>query len=181
MSASLLVDLQNTCQQGVSIAAPSFPTSGGAIALSGGIIGQVVDMINANTFCNLQLVGQASFPSGELRVAIQDSDSTASGTFTDPTSGLAQIPPPFVSGGILYLNSGGVGGGTFGALTSGQALASGFAVAAGFQRQHRYVRAVFFGSGAYCGPLQATFISNLKTTGSGGGFSYSPGSGVVNV
>lgn len=182
-SAGLIVDLGNTATMVTTIVANAFPTSGGANALSGAIIGDIADLHNANTFCNLLLAGNAVFTSGELRVGVQTSDGTTSGSFTDPTSGLAaaSLPTSFVSGGILYLNSGGANGGLFGALVSGQSIQSGFCVAAGFQRIGRYARAVMFGSGAYAGNLTAAFVTQSKITGSGGGFAYSPSSGTVNV
>lgn len=178
--ASLLVDLGNTTQQGVSIVPPPF-LSGGLVAVaSGAFVGQSVFMGNADTFCNLQLQGVAA--SGRLRVAVQCSDTDTSGSFTDPTSGLAQMPTVFSSGGVLLVNSG-LDNGTLGALVSGQCIASGFSVAGGFQRTGTFVRAVALNEGSvqFGGTLTAVFVSQLRSPGSGGGFSYSPSSGVVNV
>jgi hypothetical protein len=138
-------------------------------------------MLHSDTYCNMQVTGLST--SGQLRVQIQVSDSDTSGTYTDPTSGLAQFPTNFQSGGILWINSGGTTNGTFGALISGHAIASGFTESAAFQRIGRFVRAntLTETTAQYAGPLSVTFISQFRTTGSGGGFSYQPGSGVINV
>ncbi len=188
MSASLLVDLGNTCQIANTINNNVFGTSltswtsGLQTPLSGAICGNSVDMLNANTFCNLLVTGIPAVTSGQLRVAVQCSDVDTSGLYTDPTSGLPQFPTSFQSGGILWINSGGLTNGTFGAAVSGQQINSGFAVAAGFQRPQRYVRALVVAGDSFIGDLDVNFISNLKTTGSGGGFSWAPQSGTtVNV
>ena len=55
MSASLLVDLGNTAQQELSIS-PTGAGSGLAYAASGAIIGNTVDLLNADTYCNLHLI-----------------------------------------------------------------------------------------------------------------------------
>jgi len=190
MSANLIVDLGNTAQM-----APSFPstaqaadggmaiTSGGNISsLSGVMVGDVVDMINSDTFCNVYVVGR-SLGSGPLLVGVQTSDSTTSGTFTDPTSGLAQLPTNFASGGFLIIASGPATDatlGVFGSGVSGSYALSGFCAAGAFQRPHRYAR-LFVGSGFYDGPLQAGFISQYRTTGAGGGTTQAPGSGTIAV
>lgn len=191
MSAGLVLDLGNTAQLAVSFPSTAVAadgglaiTSGGCIsALSGVLVGDVVDLLPANAYCNLWVAGR-SFGSGPLLIGVQTSDSTTSGTFTDPTSGLASLPGAFSSGGWLILGSGPATStllGTLGSGVSGQYLESGFMVAQAFQRTGRYARVVV-GSGFYDGPLQAGFISALKTTGSGGGFSWSPSSGGgVNV
>ena len=182
MSASLVVDLNATTIHFPSIIATG-AGSGLAFPGSGSIIGQSVDLINANTFCNVYVGGQAvTNQSGQLRVAVQTAPADVSGQYTDPTSGLAVLPTWFSSGGILILNSGGVGLGTLGAQTSGQSILSGFFECAAFQRPQRYARLITIsGDLGYAGPLQAGFISNLKLTGSGGGFSLLPGSGSVSV
>ncbi len=154
--------------------------SGGPPApASGAVIGASVDMLNSDTYCQLVVMGSMS--SGQLRVQVQNSDSDVSGTYTDPTSGLAQLPGTFQSGGILWINSGGLLGGTIGTtgFVSGQSVNSGFLVAQPFQRTARFARANLLSGDFGCASVG--FISNLKTTGSGGGFSFSPGSGVVNV
>lgn len=180
MSASLLVDLGNTVQMFNSINAAT-AGSGIAYATSGALVGQPMDGLACNTFCNLVVAGTAVFGSGQLRVRIQTSDTDTSGSYTDPTSGLAQMPTPFSSGGVLIINSGALGGGVLGAFTSGQAVQSGFVTAAGFQRPHRYARAIVMSGDFYAGPLMVGFMSQLKVTGSGGGSTQSPGSGTPFV
>lgn len=165
MSANLVVDIGNTCQATLSIVAAS---GGGPFSASGAAIGGAVDLINANTFCNLAIAAGLT-QSGQLRVGVQTSDTNVSGSFTDPTSGLAQLPTSFQSGGLIWLNSGGAN------------LQSGQLVFAGFQRPGRYARAVVLSGDFFNGPLEVGFVSQLKVTGSGGGYSYSPLSGSVNV
>lgn len=180
MSANLLVDLGNTCQIGVSITGT--PVLSGALVApcSGAVIGQGVDMLNADTYTNLFVMGFSA--SGQLRVQIQTSDTDVSGSYTDPTSGLAALPGRFQSGGLLWINSGGAGGGVFDTWVSGQqALASGFGGAQGFQRPHRYARANLLSGDFGAGPIVVGFIGNLRTTHSGTGFTFSPGSGTVSV
>ena len=181
MSASLLVDLGATCQLGPTLHPIGDATSGLIFPGSGATIGMNVDMNNANTFCNLLVAGRCINASGELRIAVQASDSTTSGSFTDPTSGLAQFPTPFVSGGILVINSGGLSSGSIDAQGNLQCFQSGFVAAAGFQRPQRYVRANGLSGFFWAGDLSASFISNLRTIGSGGGFVLSPSSGAVTV
>lgn len=164
MSANLIVDIGNTCQYSYSIA----PSAGvAATPASGVIVGDPVNMLHANTFCNLFVTGGPS-NSGQFRVAVQTSDSTASGSFTDPTSGLAAFPTSFLSGGILVVNS-------------GNNQQSGVSAFAGFQRPGQYARAIILSGDQYNAPVFAGFVSQKKITGSGGGFTYSPGSGSVNV
>jgi len=155
--------------------------SGIAYAASGGIIGQSVDMLHSDTYCNLLVAGCPIATSGQLRIQVQCSDSDVSGTYTDPTSGLPQFPTWFQSGGIVILNSGGLLGGTKGAQTSGASIQSGFAEYAAFQRPTRFARANMVSGDFYAGTLAVSFVSQLKTTGSGGGYSLSPTSGVVSV
>lgn len=193
MSASLLVDMQGTLQMGLSIGVGG-AGSGLIYPASGAVIGASINMGNADTACNLMLAGNEVFGSGQLRVAVQCADADVSGQYTDPTSGLAQLPSWFSSGGILILNSGALLNGTLqGALStqgtnsgqpqSGYQIQSGFVVAGMFQRPApgQFVRAVVLSGDFYAGPLTATFVSQYRTTGSGGGFSFLPGSGVVNV
>ena len=157
--------------------------SGGAMSsLSGIMVGAIVDLVNANTACQLIAMGNG-FGSGPLILAVQCSDNTTSGSFTDPTSGLAQLPGAFSSGGQLIIGSGpGAFVGLFNSGVSGQGILSGWMGASLFQRPQRYAR-VLVASGFYDGTLVAGFLSNLRTTGSGGGFSASPLSGntAVNV
>lgn len=184
MSANLIVDLGGTVQSTPSLPSSAVAadggiaiTSGGCISsLSGVLIGDIVDLNNTNTFCQVYVAGKG-FGSGPLMIGVQTSTSTASGTFTDPTSGLAQLPTSFQSGGYLVIGSG-LGGspGIFGSGQSGSYLLSGFMAFAAFQRPGRYAR-LFVGSGFFDGTLQAGFVSQLRTTGSGGGFSWLPQSG----
>lgn len=153
--------------------------SGQVCGLSGVVVGNIVDLIAANTMCNVYVGGLPALASGLLIIGVQCSDSTASGTFTDPTSGLQTLPTVFSSGGNLVLNSGATGG-TYNAFTSGQGVLSGFIAGAAFQRPQRFAR-LLFNSGFYIGTLQAGFISQLKQTGSGGGYSILPSSGGISV
>lgn len=184
MSANYVVDLGQTCQI-QSTLPPNIGTigSGGFVDAfrSGIMIGQICDLINANSFCNVLAVGTL-VTSGPLVLQVQTADATTSGSFADPTSGLAQFPTPFLSGGLIYIGqSGSANVGYFNSgFTSGQAMLSGFAVAAGFQRIGRYVRVNIL-SGFFAGPVQVCVVSQLKTTGSGGGFTFQPGSGSVTV
>ncbi len=189
MSATTVVDLGPAVHFSRSLPDPAGGadvgmaiTSGGCVsALSGVQVGSVIDLLHANTFCNVWVQGQ-SLGSGPLLIGVQTSDTTTSGSFTDPTSGLARLPAPFVSGGWLVIGSGtGTNVGIFSSGVSGSIVQSGFACAAGFIRPHRYARLIT-GSGFYDGPLGAGFISELKTKGSGGGFTHSPHpSSVINV
>jgi hypothetical protein len=174
------VDLGNTCQLFATVVPPA-TASGVAYAASGALIGFSYDGLNSDAFTNVMIAGNAAFASGQLRVAVQTSDTDTSGTYTDPTSGLAQFPTSFQSGGIVILNSGQLGGGLLGAFVSGQSIQSGFAVSAAFQRPHRFARANVLSGDFFAGPLTVSFINNLHTTGSGGGYTLSPSSGTVNV
>lgn len=161
MSANLVVDINATCQTSVSFATSSV----GTVPASGIQIGQVVDLLTANTFCNV--FGTSAPNANQVLVQVQTSDSTASGTFTDPTSGLAQLPTNMQSGGILVVGSG------------SQAVSGDIHFGA-FQRPGRYARCIIL-SGLNTGWVTAGFVSQRKTTGSGGGFSYAPLTGSVNV
>lgn len=178
-----VVDIGNTCFSDVSYS--SFGAGSGiACPRSGALVGDGCDMLNANNYCNLNVVGTLIVGSGDLRIAVQTAPADVSGQYTDPTSGLAAFPGAFLSGGILILNSGitGVSGcGFFGPFVSGQALNSGFCVFQAFQRPQQYARAIVLSGGQFTGPLQVSFVSQLKTAGSGGGFTFSPTSGTVNV
>lgn len=180
MSANLVVDIGNTCQFQASVS----PVNGvDSTPASGVIIGQIVDLLNANTFCNIFVAGGPS--SGLFQVNVQTSDGTTSGSFTDPTSGLAQMPTAFQSGGRLWVNSGlwpATDLFNLGAHISGAPMfASGGVLFAAFQRPHRYARVNVVSGGTFIQPVTAGFVSQAKVTSSGGGFSYSPSSGVVNV
>ncbi len=165
MSANYVVDLYGTCfMQYTLVSTALFPASGA-------IIGEVVDLNEANSFTNLLVVGRpvAAGISGQLRIQVQTADTILSGDFTDPTSGLAAFPTVFESGGIVRLNSGGLGEGLFGAGVSGQFIRSGFVVTAAFQRPHRYARANVISGDFFFGLYHSSFVAQRKTTGSGGG------------
>lgn len=178
MSANLVVDIGGTCVYQPSLTSGN-GVSGQVCGLSGVVVGAIVDLVNADTFCNIYVAGLPALTSGNLIIGIQDSNATTSGTFTDPTSGLPQLPTYFQSGGNLWLNSGSTGG-LLGAQVSGQSINSGFIQFAAFQRKQRYAR-LLFNSGFYVGTLQAGFVTQQRTTGSGGGYSLLPGSGAINV
>jgi hypothetical protein len=200
MSANLVVDLGGTVTSLPTI--NSSPVLSGSIVCpgSGTTIGLSADLINADTFCNISVAGVSA--SGQLRLQVQCSDTDTSGNYTDPTSGLAILPRDFASGGLIWINSGGSLGAVLGGdvsqfLTgsaplsgqpnSGTAIASGFTRYVAFQRPTRFARVNVLSEAAaqYGGALQVAFVSQTKTTGSGGGASWQPqGSGqpfVVNV
>jgi hypothetical protein len=184
VSANLIVDLGGTTQVVNTITSPPFLSGGAIFAGSGTVIGNSCNMLHSDTYCNMIVTGASQ--SGQLRIQVQCSDSDVSGTYTDPTSGLAQLPTTFQSGGILWLNSGGAGNGLFTAQASGFTMGSGltgFAFFAAFQRPYQFARANVLGEGSaqYAGPLMVDFISQLKTTGSGGGAWSQSGVPVVNV
>jgi hypothetical protein len=126
-----------------------------------------VDLLYANIACQLQVDVGPSI-SGQCRVMIQSSDTTTSGNFTDPTSGLSKMPGQFLSGGILVVNSGNV-------------WASGGTQFSLFQRPGRYVRGIVMSGDQNNAPVTVKFLSNLKTTGSGGGASQSPANATFTV
>lgn len=180
MSASLLVDLFNTCDIRLTLGLGG-AGSGLIYPCSGAVFGDIVGMPHDHVFTNLLVAGNRVCGSGQLRVVVQTAPDTNSGSFTDPTSGAASFPTAFTSGTILTLGAN--SGGTLGPAVSGQNIQSGFAVGAGFQRPagHIYARAYVMSGDFFAGPLTAMFVEQKRTTGSGGGFSYSPGSGAVNV
>lgn len=175
MSANLVVSLNSDTDHRTSINVGSG---------SNLVVGQIVDFLYANTYCQVEVAGNGvAGGSGAIHVWIQTSDSTASGSFTDPTSGLAQLPLNVQSGGAFFANSGLWSSGSS-SLTSvvdnAPLFCSGGFQFTEFQRPHRYARLIL-NSGFFPGPITAGFISNKKTTGSGGGFTFAPGSGTVNV
>jgi hypothetical protein len=190
---SVIIDIGGACVSQKSIPSTAVAGKGGLAISSGGcisslsgiLIGDVVDLRDANTYCNVYVAG-LSLGSGPLVIGIQASDSVLSGTFTDPTSGLPQFPRGVTSGGFLIIGSGawaaaGDVGGVFSSGVSGYMVTSGFMAIAAFQRPQRYVR-LFVGSGFMdCAGLTGGFISQFKFVGSGPGFSYLPTSGIVNV
>lgn len=198
--ASHLVDLGNTCQALTSITAGVPGTMSGQIGIvsglvmpaSGGIVGMACNMKDADSYCNLVVAGHpADTPtSGQLRIQVQCADSNTSGDYTDPTSGFSVFPSQFSSGGMLWINSGGLLGSTLGQLqtgtnsgipASGYAIQSGFIVSAPFIRNGQFVRARVVSGDFYVGTLHVAFISQLRTTGTSGGSTQAPGAGAVNV
>ncbi len=166
MSASYLVDLST-----VTILPSIVPAAGvGGTPASGVIVGLPVDLLYANTYTQLLVTGGVS-TSGSFKVMVQTADVLTSGSFTDPTSGMpaGAYPTGFLSGGILVCNSGGA--------TSGSPNNSGIVTAGAFQRPHRYARAIIMSGDQTNSPITVLVLGQTKTTGSGGGFSYSPGSG----
>ena len=223
MGANTHVDLGNTGLFAPSVVTGLSVASGVGFGLSGATVGQWIDLNNSDTMCQVWVAAGAT--SGPLLIQVQCNDTLSgnifsggaplSGNFTDPTSGLAQLPTWFSSGGILIVNSGlyavpgggGVSGKStqvngaliytlpFGAnpianaqggaaqLLSGSwpEFCSGGIAFAGFQRPARYARLVWLSGATSTTNLLAGFYSQLDTTGSGGGFTFSPGSGSVNV
>ncbi len=167
MSASYVLDLYHATRMVPSITQTNLS---GTWNSSGVIVGDVVDLLHAHGYCNL-LVTTGVSPSGVLRVSVQTSDTTTSGSFTDPTSGLVDFPTDFKSGALLWINSGGAN------------FYSGNAVSAAFLRPHRYARALALSGGLFEGGFTATFIEQMHMTGTSGfaGFSLSPNSGVSVV
>jgi hypothetical protein len=169
VSASHVVDLMHAVRAVPSIIQTQLS---GTWPGSGAVVGAACDLLHANSFTNL-LVVTGLTPSGRLRIAVQTSDSTTSGTFTDPTSGLPSdaFPTDFSSGGILWINSGGAG------------LFSGTVTGAGFLRPHRYARAIALSGDLFEGGFSASFVGQMKMTGISGfaGYSYSPTSGTPSV
>ena len=173
-SANLVVDLGHTTDYQESLALGS-----GASFTVGGI----VDLANADTYCNVWVAGAAG--SGVIELRVQCSDQTTSGSFTDPTSGLAAFPTDFVSGGIFFANSGlwSSGNQSLSAPVNNAPLfCSGSIQFAAFQRTGQYARLVA-NSGVFPSWYTAGFVSQKRTTGSGGGYSWSPANSgqVVNV
>lgn len=199
--ASHLIDLGGTCTALTTIAAGGggLGTMSGQIGItsglvntaSGGVVGQSCNLQHADSYCNLLVQGQLLNGSGQLRIAVQCSDTDTSGSYVDPTSGFSVFPGPWQSGGILWLNSGALLGTTFNAIqtgatsgvpASGYAVQSGFTVAAGFIRNGIFARAVALSGDFYVGPLSVSFISQSRETSSGGGFTMSPlANSIVNV
>jgi hypothetical protein len=168
MSANLIVDINGTAKSAVSVA----PAAGvGSTPASGVIVGTVVDLQYQDTFTNVFLGGTGNSTSGSFRGLVQTSPDTTSGNFTDPTSGLAQLPTNLQSGGILIANSGTLGSNGF---------ISGFGGIqyGAFQRPagHRYARLIVMSGDRYNGTAFGGFTAQHRTTGSGGGFTFALGS-----
>ncbi len=176
MSANLTVDLRGGANYRTSIAAAA-----GTSPSSGTLVGQIVDVLPQNTSTNVVVWGGPS--SGNFYVQVQTSDGVTSGSFTDPTSGLAQLPSAFLSGGLVLVNSGIWSSGNASIsspVDNATAFCSGGIEFAAFQNPNRYARALIL-SGSFNQLAGVGFIGQKRTTGSGGGFSFSPGSGTVTV
>jgi len=173
MSANLVVDIANTCNYDASVMVGSG---------SNLVVGNIVDLLNANTYCNVWIATAAG--SGAVEARIQTSDSLTSGSFTDPTSGLSSLPVNVMSGGCIFANSGiwASGYGPYNSVVDNSVLsASGGIFYGAFQRPNRYARLIL-NSGSFPSWITAGFISQLKTTGSGFGYSWQPQSGTtINV
>lgn len=173
MSANLLVDLGNTCDYRASL------TLGSGASFT---VGQIIDLGNANTLCNLFVAGAAG--SGVIEVRVQTANDVNSGSFTDPTSGFAQFPAiGLASGGIYYANSGlwASGSSSKAAPVDGAPMfCSGGFDSAAFQRPGQYARLIT-NSGVFPNFFTAGLISQKRTTGSGFGSSQSPQSGTPSV
>lgn len=225
MSANLIVDIGATALFVPSISVQATTPNSGIIAGVSGqpVVGQWVDLSNSDTFCNIYVT--AGPCSGPLLVAVQTAEgpfdipfgnafsgnifsggAPQSGSFSDPTSGLAQLPTWLNSGGVLIVNSGlttipgqlgasgqQVGGYSQGTLPFGPnpvmnaqngyaftgsgsypEFSSGGIAFAAFQRNYQYCRLVLLSGATQVNYFQAGFLSNLRTTGSGGGYTLQP-------
>lgn len=171
MSASLVVDLFNTT---LSLASITNPQLSGQWPGSGAVVGQVCDMLYANTLTNVYLAVDGA-QSGQVRLAIQCADVTTSGSFTDPTSGV--LANQGVQGGTVNVQSGGI----FIYNSGGAGISSGTLTFGAFQRPQRYARLIALSGFLFDGGFQAGFIANLKQTSGQIGSTQSPGSGTVSV
>ncbi len=181
MSANLVVDVGATCQNETSVNVFGSPASGV-------FVGEIIDMMHSDTFCNIFVQGGGNSgvtQSGVVGVIVQFSDGLTSGSFTDPTSGQTSFLPSFISsGGTFFVNSGlAVSGGLpIGARVDGAPpFCSGGIAFGAVLRNGRYGRLILRSGTSLVSPITAGFVTNLRTTGSGGGQSQSPGSGNVSV
>lgn len=167
--ASNLTDLAGTCQFGLSLPTTNQLSGGGVFALSGAAVGNVVDMLHANSYTNVVVTLGPTTSGGPVTLQVQTSDTATSGTFSDPTSGhpTGAYPMGLSSGGLFILTSG---------LVGGSGLVTGFA----FQRDGRYARVNLL-SGLAAGEVSATLVAQRKLTTSGLGVSYSPVSQTVSI
>ena len=174
MSASLTVDLANTTDYRASVMV------GSGVNL---VVGEIVDLLQADTYTNVWVAGGVGGGSGAIEIRIQTADTTTSGDFTDPVSGLAQFPVNVLSGAVLWANSGLWASGNYSVtapISGAPMFCSGGIFFGAFQRPARYAR-LLNNSGSYPGAITAGFVGAKRTTGSGGGFTPAPGSGIVNV
>lgn len=174
MGANLVVDLGATCDYDVSVMMGSGASQ---------IVGLPSDLLYADTYCNVFCAGTAG--SGAIDLWIQTSPTAASGSFTDPTSGLAAFPSFISSGGRFIVNSGlwvsGIASLTA-PVNNAPLFCSGGVMFGAFQRPagHEFAR-IINNSGVFPSFYVAGFVSQKRTTGSGGGSTLLPGSGVVAV
>lgn len=181
MGAGLVIDLNGQVDRFPSIC----NVSGGAAV----VVGQIVDLANADTYCNVYLAAGGGI-SGVIPLTVQTSDSTTSGSFTVPQSGLAAAPQSitgegFTLSGVWWGNSGLYASGNISPFNSvvdnAPALCSGGIQFASFQRNARYARLVAFSGNDYS-IYNAGFISQKRTAGSGYGYTWNPQSGgSINV
>lgn len=190
MSANYLVDLGGTCQL-----TPTWPYStsglfnGQFIGTSGTYIGQSVYLGNSDSYCNIVVtLTNVTQSSGAVVVQVQTANTDTSGSYGDPTSGLASLPGAFQSGGLLWIGSGSTGGLLNSGFTSGSAILSGATVAAAFQRPQNglFARANLVSpsnaASGFVGTVSVSFVTQSRTTGSGGGFTNSPlATSTINV
>ena len=165
--ANLVIDIGGSCLFDLS----NINTSGSTTPSSGVLVGRGVDLLNASTLCNA-MVSYGTSQSGFIGVQFQESDTDVSGNYV-PIQ-VASGTWNWLSGGRLVINSSGIG-------QSGVGIVSGDMAFSAFERRYRYVRSIVESGGLWDAPVNVGFVSQLKVTGSGGGFSYSPGSGTVNV
>lgn len=175
MSANTVVDIAQTCDYQASVSLGSG---------SNLVVGGIVDLMQANTFCNVYCAGGGG--SGAIQLYIQTSDSTTSGSFVDPTSGLTagQFPVNVASGGTFWVNSGLWNSGNYSMsspVNNAPLFCSGGIMFGAFQRPQQYARLINV-SGVFPAAFSAGFVSAKKATGSGAGFSWQPQSGTtINV
>jgi len=163
--ANLVIDIGSACRYGPSVINASNPVN------SGVVVGVGVDMLLADTLCNVCVTAGTS-QSGVLSCSVQESDDNLSGSYTNVNT--LSGTWFWLSGGRFTVQSSGIG-------QSGTGLVSGFTQYAAFQRQRRYVRAVVESGGGWNSTLSITFASQLLYDGSGGGYSISPATGPVFV
>ena len=106
MSANLVVDIAPTAQ------VPQLSICTNGSPASGVVVGQIIDLLHYDTFCNWFVAGGgnsgAASWSGVVGVAAQFSDSLTSGSFalSDPTSGQSAFLPSYDFVGIKRPASG---------------------------------------------------------------------------
>ena len=175
MSAGLVVDLFGSAQM-----VPSVIVGSGSDLL----VGNIVDLAACGDEATNIFVAAGIGGSGAIEVRVQCSDSTTSGTFTDPTSGKptsAFFANGVLSGGILIANSGLWNSGynqPCAPINNAPMFCSGGVYGAMFQRGQRYARLLYV-SGPFPGAIIAGFAEQKLVTGSGPGYATSPQSGGI--